>query len=516
MVQSNNSFQELVTKAKQIGIVIDNAKPVTFLKNIPFWCSNYIDPNDKTRVIQDGETCCYNHWLGLPQRWNKRHPMYEYEINFVQALAKHKKIHCEKAAGLGITELVLRWLEWSALTNPEFENSQVVIISGPNRSLAKKLIARMVGLKEENAEYHDLGSRGIASDITDYTFRINTTHFEAAPSDNIDSVRSLPNPKAFFADESAFFMMMASKEIQIRQAIEHYDLKSNPWLIWVSTPGYIPEGVFYTIKTEEPSQYKKIPLSYEVGLEVNPQSMTSIYPREALEEAKKSPSFAREYQLVWGGGQGNIFHWKLVDEITADYDVAIGQGPKGLYVDPAYGSSKFAILGLELIDGIIYVKEALQFDRPSPAVMINIIVEKAAYYNNRVKVDSAHPGVITDLKLRNINAIPVSFNKELSAMTIKAAQAVKDKKVRIKSIFYDLISQLKAVDFNEKGHPDKKKLTFDLGDTFLMGIDDLLSYSSGHVLGGIPEDDRHASLTSNSLLDKNYTPGRGLEQNYEL
>jgi hypothetical protein len=273
--------------------------------------------------------------------------------------------------------------------------------------------------------------------------------------------------------------MQAKNEIQIRQAAEHYDLKSNPWIIWVSTPGFIPEGVFYQIKTEEPSQYKKIYLDYNVGLQANMESMTSIYNRDMLEEARKSPSFPREYQLVWGGGQGNIFHWKLVDEIILPYDLSLGEGPKGLYIDPAYGTSKFAILGLELVDEIIYVKEALQFERPSPAAMLDIILQKAPLYNNRVKVDAAHPGLVTDLRLRGINAIEVPFNKELSNMTIKSSQAVKDKKVRIHPIYNDLISQLKAVDFNEKGHPDKKKLTFDLGDAFLMGVDDLLSYNTG-------------------------------------
>ena len=472
-----------------------------FSPSIPFWCNHYRDPQDKNRVIQDGETCCYNHWLGLPRRWNKRHPLYQYEADFVEDLMRHKKIFAEKAAGLGITELVLRWLEWMALTNQEFQNAQVEIVSGPNRHLAKELISRMVGTKDENAEFHDLGNRGVAKDITDYSFRIGTTTFEAVPSDNIDSLRGKPNCKAIFFDEAAFFLMQASKEVQIRQAAEHYELKSKPWIIWVSTPGFIPEGVFYQIKTEEPSQYKKIPLDYKVGLEAHSESFTSIYNREALEEARRSPSFAREYQLIWGGGQGNIFHWKLVDEITEEYDLALGKGQKGLYVDPAYGTSKFAILGLEKIDGTIYVKEALQFDRPDPTAMLDLLVQKAPSYNNRVKVDSARPEVVTGLAGKNIRAKEVPFNKELSNMTTKAAEAVKAKKVRIHPAFHDLISQLKAAEFNDKGHPDKKKLTFDLGDCFLMGVDDLLTINTGHVIGGIPDSRADYSFRKSGYRD---------------
>jgi hypothetical protein len=55
-------------------------------------------------------------------------------------------------------------------------------------------------------------------------------------------------------------------------------------------------------------------------------------------------------------------------------------------------------------------------------------------------------------------------------MTMKAAQAVKEQKVRIHPCFSDLINQLKAIQYDEKGHPNKKKMSFDLGDCLLMAI----------------------------------------------
>lgn len=277
------------------------------LKTIGFWCGHFLDPTDKSKVIEDGSTCCYNHWLGLPRRWGKRHPLYEYEVNVVRELEVHKKLHIEKAAGLGITELILRWLEWKALTDDEFQDAQILLVSGPNIVLAKELISRMVGTKDENQDYHDLQTLGIAEDVADYQFRINTTMFRAVPADNIDALRSYPNPKVIFLDEAAFFLMKAENEEQIRNAAEHYDLKSEPWVIWVSTAGFFNSGVFYNIKMEEPSMYRKMQLSYEVGLEVHPESMTSIYNREALEKAKLSPSFDREYRLIWGNEMNSFF-----------------------------------------------------------------------------------------------------------------------------------------------------------------------------------------------------------------
>ena len=55
------------------------------------------------------------------------------------------------------------------------------------------------------------------------------------------------------------------------------------------------------------------------------------------------------------------------------------------------------------------------------------------------------------------------------------SQAVKEKRVRIHRSMTTLPAQLKAVSFNARGHPDKTKLNFDLGDTFLMGVNHLKS-----------------------------------------
>ena len=234
----------------------------------------------------------------------------------------HRKIHIEKAAGLGITEFFLRWFEWMALTSKELENSQIEIVVGPNRNQAKILIQRMVGSREDNIDFHDLERRGIATNITDYSFNIGTVLFEAAPSDNIDATRGKTNCKIYYIDEAAFFLMTSENEEQIRNAAEHYDLKSMPWIIWVSTPGYFQSGIFWTIKMEEPSMYKRTQLSYELGLEVHPESFTSIYTRDGLDEAKKSPSFDREYRLIWGN-EKNSFFGKFGTESQVEGEVPV-------------------------------------------------------------------------------------------------------------------------------------------------------------------------------------------------
>ena len=123
--------------------------------------------------------------------------------------------------------------------------------------------------------------------------------------------------------------------------------------------------------------------------------------------------------------------------------------------------------------------------------MLHNLVAMSQQYNNcQVLVDSAHPGLIRDLQDRGVLAHAVQFgskidNKQslISKMTFEASQAVKEMRVRIHPAFTDLIAQLKAVAFNDKGHPDKTLLNFDLGDCFLMGCNHLKTSQVAIVKG---------------------------------
>ena len=57
-----------------------------------------------------------------------------------------------------------------------------------------------------------------------------------------------------------------------------------------------------------------------------------------------------------------------------------------------------------------------------------------------------------------LDGYKVNFHQELSNMTIEGTQTVKEKRARFHpDVCKDLIPQLKAVETNDKGHPDKKK-----------------------------------------------------------
>ena len=82
----------------------------------------------------------------------------------------------KKATGLGITELILRWIIFQALTNPQLKNSQVCIVTAPRLELAISLIDRIN--KIFPSEDHKATST-----------TINGVKIEAFPSHHLDTMR---------------------------------------------------------------------------------------------------------------------------------------------------------------------------------------------------------------------------------------------------------------------------------------------------------------------------------------
>jgi len=371
-------------------------------------------------------------------------PIFDYEEDLINKIESKKLTWIKKATGLGITELVLRWICFNAEINSEWQNGQVCIVTAPRLELAITLIDR---IKKFYPTVQAKSTRIV----------INSVTIEAFPSHHLDTMRGLANPKCIFLDECDFFPVSLQNEALT--VAERYLAKSNPHIILVSTPN-MPNGMFDKIEKDPNSIYQKVLLPYTVGME-------KIFTKDDIDNAKKSASFEREYNLKYGTNEGNIFPNMLVDAITENYDLTVKNGQKILAIDPAYSSSSFAIIGGEKIDGIVYVKLCEVFEMASPIAMTERIILLAETYTE-VLVDSAGTGLINDLNLKNITTTKIVFAKLLNDMTINASRMVKEKTVKIHPAFTDLIADLKSVRYNSKGHPDKSKINFDLGDAFLM------------------------------------------------
>jgi len=308
------------------------------------------------------KTCCFNHFVKLPEKNGIKHEIYDFQLDILDMTEKHRKIWIKKSAGIGITTLYLRWIAWKALT--QWKKGNVILLTGPNMDLAIKLIKRIKELFDST----DFESKNSV-------IQLGNCIIEAYPSHHLASARSLVDVQCIFSDESDFYP--PNQQDESLAILDRYDAKSSPYSIMASTPDR-PGSLYDRIENQGLCpHYYKIFLPYTVG-------ENKIYTKEEIELAKQSPMFEREMNLKYGYGIGNIFPYELLNKITEDYSLSLGNGQKVLTVDPAYSSSMFAILGLEKIGEVAYVKEAMQFKRASPSAMTDLLVVKAKDYSNNV------------------------------------------------------------------------------------------------------------------------------------
>ncbi|HEY9386214.1 MAG TPA: hypothetical protein VIP70_04190 [Nitrososphaeraceae archaeon] len=468
------------------------------LKDKPFWIWN--KEQHKQEDIRTKGDCCFNHIIGLPTKEKIEKPMFDYEKLLYDSLLipdysnplnhsfKHKHLWVKKATGLGVTEFFLRLMAWLCLHDNSYRNSQICIVTGPNQDIAIKLIKRMKGLFEPKL--------GITFDTKETVLELNGCSIEAYPSNHLDAYRALDNPKFILLDEADFFRK--SEQEDVRHVSERYIAKSDPFIVMVSTP-YAPDGLFDKIEKEpeETCIYKRVLLDYTYGLD-------KIYAREEIDKAKQSPSFEREYNLKYLGLIGNVFSQQGIDKATnVDYnpDRINPNAKKSIGIDPGFGSSKFAIVVTQYVDGKIQIIYADEFDRPNFQTMISTIwqLKQRCGYISNIYVDSANPEVWESLKREfgerydeqhiketaayckkyNLDiedrmvVVPVPFSTEGAQMLQHAKALLEDENNLVAinpSRFHKLVTALRTAVANEY-KLDKEQTSFDdILDAFRLAL----------------------------------------------
>jgi len=445
-----------------------------------FWC---YDP------MSESEHCCWWHYTfypnGGPERDNIYHPCYKYEQEILEHLEKgktdsSKRMVCVyKATGLGLTELTLLWILYKCCTDDFFQqNEDVVIFTGPNIELAKKLIERMKQFANGRIDYEDHGM---------YKIQIGRANIQAYPSNNIDAVRGIPRVSCVFGDEAAFFTGLKDDK-QIRVVGERYRGKSNSYVIWVSTAGDFASGFFHDIK-EEPEascKYERFEMYEDRGLEKDEKTGTSIFSEEFIAEARQLPSFPQEYQGIWGANVGDIYSTEALDEVCdMDYEIDYEVNDKNRlgFCDPGFGTSQFGICITEMRQNMPYVIYSKSYKRQSATAMIAEINRLADLFGvKKWGCDKANPEIIKDMReTLHLNVTAISNKESGRKMTTLAANKVQKNKIRIHPKFYNLKKQLMTITFGKNGQPAKTKDNpFDEGDAFQGNI--YLRFSgSGHL-----------------------------------
>jgi hypothetical protein len=448
--------------------------------------------------------CCYRHLIGLPVKNGQTHPLYPYQKPVIDALERHRLIAVFKPRSAGITELILTYMEWLCLKDNKLAGSQMIIISAPAEDLSISFIRRMKAHLEPI-----LGP----FDSKESLIEINEVRVQAFPSHNLRRLRGLSDVSFVLCEESDFWNK--SEEDELLPIIMPLTQKSNPYIALVSTPGRLG-GLMHRLSQadERKSRFKKIFIDYR---------NVDLFTGEEIRLAKLQPNFAREFGLQWGIGMGNVFNpadlKKAIDLgkqyadpgfnedcIRRPYPYTIySEGQAVIGVDPAGGSSLFAICGLQIWDGKVHCFYAKQFERPYYSEMVSLILKlwHGTHNTANIFVDAANPTFIKQLKseikhgeqvdvgwqldyLRKHNWIgkhdegigkhmivcPVNFAGHGARLLQTAATYIQRNWVAIHPSFVELIEAMQAARTKENGPHDwslnKESHSLDLLDAYRL------------------------------------------------
>jgi len=417
-----------IKKAKQTTL----KQYVNELKSLPFWIWDEKEHTEKRKELHVYDKklgihyskCCFNHRIGLPYKFNKLtkqvkyNPLFDYEKQIIDAIEDTTKewrnIWILKSRGLGITELILRYMVWLCVHDDTYRNTTMQIITGPRFQLAEGLIRRIKGLfytKFPRIQFPD--PRG--------ELNLNEALIKAYPSHTVDTARGETDVSFSFIDEADFFPKGQQKDV--RDVVEGYRIKSNPITVFVSTPKN-PDGLMKQIEDEVNNGYTKIRLDFTKGI-------GKIYSESEIKKEKKAEYFAREYNLQYAGIIGNVFSstdiersLELGRRLELDKGLAAISNRyslKSIGIDPGFGTSKFAIVLTQLQNGIIVILYADEFERPNFHAMIDKVWELRQRVGavSNIFVDAANPEVWETLKREYNERYDYAYVQEMIAFCRK-------------------------------------------------------------------------------------------------
>jgi hypothetical protein len=454
-------------------VLADHIDSLDIFLGKPFWCDN----STADQLLD----CCFNHIIGLPVKNGVEHPIYDYESGVVDKIESYRNIWIKKASGIGMTELILRYLTWKILSSNELQHKRVFIVSGTYVHHSNELKTRMENLFRRNFPEIQLESR-----FTDLW--IKNSNIKIFPSRNVKDLRGYTDVAYLFIDEADHFEPSVNTELL--HAITRYEEKSHCTTIMVSTPNR-PDGLFQSIEKDPNSKYHKIVLSYEVGLD-------KIYDRAEIEKKKIEPEFPREYECKYLGRIGNIFTPQQVDqcinlglEFSTDKIGVSKFTLKSVGLDPAFSSSAFGLVALEHIKtdrDIIRVIDCHLIEKADPNQMVDLcwdIWKRYGFINCVFFIDGSNRAMVNALKIRwqesldwetndvspeLMKIIPVNFMTEHKNMLGNLHAVVSKQYLAIDAKYDKLLTSLRTANATELSL-DKNQTSYDdLLDGLRLGL----------------------------------------------
>jgi len=425
-----------------------NFNDLSVLEGLPFWI--WDKQEHRGRYRETNGLCCFQHAIGLPEKDGIQKPLFDYEKILYDSLKESKYLFCVKATGLGITEFILRYIAWLCTKDDKLECSQICIVTGTRIDLAITLIDRLKAL------FYKLG---IVFSNKETVLELNGIRIEAFPSHHLDSMRGLANVSFVYLDEADFFPI--GQQQDARKVSERYIAKSDPYIVFVSTPN-APGGLFESMEKEKNSIYNRIKLDYTYGLD-------KIYTQQEIAEQMRSPSWKQEYCFQYLGTIGNLFSPKQIDEVVKlgqQYkDITISQYTlKTIGVDFGFSSSATAIVMCEHIrdkEDKIIVRYSQLIEKGDPNAIADLLWDFHLKYpmNLYYLIDGSNRAMVNLLKIKfgeplnwdsktvgpnSMTVMPVNFATEHKQMLSHLHVMITDKYLVIPEEHEKLIISLRT------------------------------------------------------------------------
>jgi hypothetical protein len=425
---SNNKYKQLYKFLSNRYLINKDVlnNPFEIFYGLPFYRFDLTREEHVAEYDRTRGRCCFNHFIGMPEKHDKVFPFFDYEkiiwedfekslkgIPLIEGKPVQKLFAVLKATGIGMTEFLIRIMAWLAVHSKRFMGKRFAIIAGIRMHIAEDIINRFINL------FHRFPFLGIKQSKA--RTMINNVLVEAYPAVNLDAMRSFHDLEFVFVDEAEFFRKSLQK--QVRKVIERYIAKTNPFVYLVSTPGQ-PYGLFYELfreQTEEQCIYKRYEFDFTHG-------EGKIFTKQEIREQQGSDSFQQEYNLQFGGSVGNLFSERAImrNVLTAEEAKNIefapyqtysaiqyenNDGPnyiaRSLGIDPGFGRNPK--LGVGSYTGlcltqfrnnrieVLYAEELIQPDFNELVDIVTVMISKTN--TTKVFTDSSNPPLIKSLKM---------------------------------------------------------------------------------------------------------------------
>ena len=273
-----------------------DTKPLTEeLSKLKFWCGKTIPKTN----------CCFSHIVGMPSHTHTLNEMkfmpHKEDLVKQACTNKHTKFQVNKSRQIGLTEIVLRIIQYLAFT--KYAGGRIMVIAGTREKTTKKVMDRLKLLFQNMPELLVPNTSSMNLEMT------NGTQFEGFPS-NSDAIRGDTKIRAIVVDEAAHFNL--TDDSVVMNAIEPIVLTNKSDLYLVSTPRG-QRGFFYDIGIGE-NDFKKLQYDYTCAI-------GWIYSKEDMEQelTRTDLDVDQEYRCQYTSSRSSIFG-VISDEATEEYE----------------------------------------------------------------------------------------------------------------------------------------------------------------------------------------------------